>query len=42
MDCGSGAPQQRDSLYDKMARAERLTLSVGLDFKIELGGSIEL
>jgi hypothetical protein len=42
MDCGSGAPQQTDGLYDKMAGAETQTLSPGLDFGIELGGPVEL
>ena len=35
---GSGMPQQ-DGLYDKMAGAENQTLSPGLDFSLELGGS---
>jgi hypothetical protein len=41
MDCGSGGPQPRDGLYDKKAGAENQTLSPGLDFHLELGGSIE-
>jgi hypothetical protein len=40
--CGSGMPQLRDGLYDKMAGAENQALSPGLDFSLELGGSIEL
>ena len=39
---GSGMPQQRDGLYDKLAGAESLILSPGLDFSLELGGSVEL
>jgi hypothetical protein len=39
---GSGMPQLRDGLYDKMAGAEKQTPSPGLDFSLELGGSIEL
>ena len=38
MDCGSGAPQQSDGLYDKMAGAENQALSLGLEFGLELGG----
>jgi hypothetical protein len=42
MDHGSGMPQPRDGLYDKMAGAEKQTPSPGLDFSLELGGSTEL
>jgi hypothetical protein len=42
MDCGSGGPQPRDDLYDKKAGVESQTLSPGLDFSLELAGSVEL
>jgi hypothetical protein len=35
---GSGMPQQRDGLYDKMAGVESETLSPGLGIDLELGG----
>jgi hypothetical protein len=38
MGCGSGGPQPRDGLYDKVAGAEVKTLSPGLDFGLKLGG----
>jgi hypothetical protein len=41
MDCGSGAPQPRDGLHDKMARAENQTLNPGLEFGLELGGPVQ-
>jgi len=39
---GSGGPQQRDGLCDKVAGAESLTLSPGLDFSLELGDLIQV
>ena len=42
MDCGSGAPQPRDGLYDYAAGAESLILIPGLICSLEPGNPIEL
>jgi hypothetical protein len=42
MGCGSGMPQQRGGLYDKMAGVENQTLSPGLESGLELGGPIQV
>jgi hypothetical protein len=42
LDCGSGMPQPRDGLYDKMAGAENQTLGPGLEFGLELGCPIQV
>jgi hypothetical protein len=39
---GSGMPQQRDGLYDKIAGVENQALNPGLDFSLELGGPIQV
>lgn len=39
---GSGMPQQRGGLYDKMAGVENQTLSPGLELGLELGGPTEV
>jgi hypothetical protein len=39
---GSGMPQPRDGLYDKIAGVESLALSPGLEFGLEAGSPIEL
>jgi hypothetical protein len=39
---GSGVPQPRNGLYDKMAGVENQTLSPGLEFGLELGGPMQV
>ena len=39
---GSGMPQQRERLYDRMVGVENQTLSPGLELGLELGSSIEV
>jgi hypothetical protein len=39
---GTGMPQQRDGLYDRVAGAKNQTLSPGLDCGLEPGSPIEL